>query len=369
MYKAVSETFTATPAKVQYVFNMRDISAVVKGLCRALRQYYSSPPAVIRLWVHECERVFCDRLVSHTDIEVFQKMLADVTMKWCDEYGEMDRVLAKPLVYTTFCSVTSDGKDPPYCGISDFEKLTHIVEEKLTEYNQDHASMKLVMFDQAVLHVCRIARIISDPSGNALLVGIGGSGKQSLARLSAFLCGYEILQNAVTPAFDKQAFVDCFKATQIRAGKGHVRILQIITDQQIASLSPGMTEEQVQFILGTPGTKDPFETSSWYYIYTHKEKNYPILTISFNDPADITNWCQVNNVDMTYLSDQAGHFAKRLEADAPAPEARLRLATMWCWGRPPTSTEAKALLEYAGRHGWTNLCRVLFNSNEFVFVN
>lgn len=41
-----------------------------------------------------------------------------------------------------------------------------------------------------------------------------------------------------------------------------------------------------------------------------KEKNYPILTISFNDPADITNWCQANNVDMTYLSDRAGHFAK-----------------------------------------------------------
>ena len=70
-----------------------------------------------------------------------------------------------------------------------------------------------------------------------------------------------------------------------------------------------------------------------------------------------------------FMIRQAGHFAKRLEADAPAPEARLRLATMWCWGRPPTSTEAKALLEYAGRHGWTNLCRVLFNSNEFVFVN
>lgn len=41
-----------------------------------------------------------------------------------------------------------------------------------------------------------------------------------------------------------------------------------------------------------------------------KEKNYPILTISYNDPADITNWCQANNVDMTYLSDQEGHFAK-----------------------------------------------------------
>lgn len=41
-----------------------------------------------------------------------------------------------------------------------------------------------------------------------------------------------------------------------------------------------------------------------------KEKNYPILTISYNDPADISNWCQANNVDMTYLSDKEGHFAQ-----------------------------------------------------------
>ena len=62
---------------------------------------------------------------------------------------------------------------------------------------------------------------------------------------------------------------------------------RIITDQQVASLSPGMTEEQVQFILGTPGTKDPFETNSWYYIYTHQEKNYPMtekqLIVVFKD--------------------------------------------------------------------------------------
>lgn len=34
-----------------------------------------------------------------------------------------------------------------------------------------------------------------------------------------------------------------------------------------------------------------------------KEKDYPIITISTNDPADIVNWCQANNVDMVYLSD------------------------------------------------------------------
>ncbi len=41
-------------------------------------------------------------------------------------------------------------------------------------------------------HVCRITRIIAMPCGNAMLVGVGGSGKQSLARLAAYLCGYEV---------------------------------------------------------------------------------------------------------------------------------------------------------------------------------
>ncbi|UUX33391.1 peroxiredoxin [Fundicoccus culcitae] len=40
-----------------------------------------------------------------------------------------------------------------------------------------------------------------------------------------------------------------------------------------------------------------------------KEKDYPILTLSTNSPDDIVNWCQANNVDMTYLSDQKHHFS------------------------------------------------------------
>ena len=77
---------------------------------------------------------------------------------------------------------------PPVVCISLCAQLKHILEECLDDYNQvNTAQMKLVLFLDAVKHICKISRIIRQPLGNALLLGVGGSGRQSLTRLSAHM--------------------------------------------------------------------------------------------------------------------------------------------------------------------------------------
>jgi len=52
--------------------------------------------------------------------------------------------------------------------------------------------MKLVFFMDAIEHVSRIARMIRQQRGNALLVGVGGTGKQSLTRYCRARIFYDI---------------------------------------------------------------------------------------------------------------------------------------------------------------------------------
>lgn len=70
-----------TPSKFHYVFTMREVSRIFKGILSVKKEVINSSSAIgvsqmrpelfiVLLWRHECERVFVDKLVSNKDKEL-----------------------------------------------------------------------------------------------------------------------------------------------------------------------------------------------------------------------------------------------------------------------------------------------------------
>jgi hypothetical protein len=71
-----------------------------------------------------------------------------------------------------------------------------------------------------------------------------------------------------------------------------------------------------------------------------------------------------------FVTRQAEHFADRLRAAHDTDTAgAIRLAYLLALGRPPSDAEQTALKKHAEQFGLPSACRVIFNSNEFVFID
>lgn len=70
VYLTIKEKLPRTPVKFHYIFNLRDLSRVYEGLLNTTPDKFTEKAQFIRLWRNECQRVFCDRLVSNEDQEL-----------------------------------------------------------------------------------------------------------------------------------------------------------------------------------------------------------------------------------------------------------------------------------------------------------
>uniref|UniRef100_A0A8C0MAC7 Dynein axonemal heavy chain 3 n=1 Tax=Canis lupus familiaris TaxID=9615 RepID=A0A8C0MAC7_CANLF len=248
IYKAAVENFLPTPSKSHYVFNLRDFSRVIQGVLLCPHTHLQDVEKFIRLWIHEVYRVFYDRLIDHEDRQVFFNMVKETTSSCFKQ--TMEKVIddnIRSLFFGDFFKPESDPKI--YDEITDLKQLTVVMEYYLEEFNNiSKAPMSLVMFRFAIEHISRICRVLKQDKGHLLLVGIGGSGRQSASKLSTFMNSYELYQIEITKNYSSYDWREDLKKIMLQVGVATKRTVFLFTDNQIKDES---FVEDINMLLNT----------------------------------------------------------------------------------------------------------------------
>eukprot|EP00615_Pteridomonas_danica_P016588 CAMPEP_0114385844 /NCGR_PEP_ID=MMETSP0102-20121206/6268_1 /TAXON_ID=38822 ORGANISM="Pteridomonas danica, Strain PT" /NCGR_SAMPLE_ID=MMETSP0102 /ASSEMBLY_ACC=CAM_ASM_000212 /LENGTH=3026 /DNA_ID=CAMNT_0001542557 /DNA_START=949 /DNA_END=10026 /DNA_ORIENTATION=- len=284
VYLVMLEEMRPTPAKSHYQFNLRDLSKIFQGILMIEPKKIETQDQIARAWVHECRRIFCDRLINDEDRNWFhnmvrEKLVTHAKLSWdmvCTHKvhehdlvdgdgssvdgngGQNEEAMKKKLMekqkqaevhgapsdeMIIFCDYLIPGADPRlYEEVGDPSELQGLIEEYLSEYNSESKQpMYLVLFMDAIEHVSRISRVLRQPQGNALLLGVGGSGRKSLTMLSTFMADYTLYTIQIAKGYGKNEWRENVKECLLMAGLQDKPIVFLFDDTQIVFES--MTED------------------------------------------------------------------------------------------------------------------------------
>uniref|UniRef100_A0A8D2M718 Dynein axonemal heavy chain 3 n=1 Tax=Zonotrichia albicollis TaxID=44394 RepID=A0A8D2M718_ZONAL len=248
LYKLAVDNFLPTPSKSHYVFNLRDFSRVIKGVLLCPHTHLQVNK-LIRLWVHEVYRVFYDRLVDDDDKNVFFQMVQETTLNSfnLDNLVFITDDNIRALFFGDYLKPSTSVRI--YDEITDLKQLTSVMEYYLEEYNNiSKAPMSLVMFQFAIEHISRICRVLKQDNGHLLLVGVGGSGRQSATKLATFMHSFELFQIEITKSYGITEWKDDVKQVMLKAGVGNNNVSFLFCDNQIKDES---FVEDINMLLNT----------------------------------------------------------------------------------------------------------------------
>ena len=256
LWNKVQAKMLPTPAKFHYLFNMRELSKVFQGVVLAERDRFklgaaeqrfggavASPEGyLVALWRHECERVFCDKLTTHEDKDwgdaLIMKLIGEAygknVVKQVEERVYFVDFLREPVMDEETGEII-DANPSFYESADSLESLTDVAMKRQAMFNETSKSLKLdlVLFEDALKHMMRISRLLCMDRGSALLIGVGGSGKQSLTRLAAYIAGAFPFQIQITKTYNQANLFEDLKGLYKIAGLKGQKVAFIFTDAEV----------------------------------------------------------------------------------------------------------------------------------------
>ncbi|KAK3924935.1 Dynein heavy chain 10, axonemal [Frankliniella fusca] len=363
LYKVALLQLPPTPSRFHYIFNLRDLSRICSGMVLTQPELFEQTRQFVRVWRNEFTRVICDRLITTDDqvlmrdemqrmieeyfpeekkksvisngetplIEIKGVASTDFTTQMGDDAQEVSEeddipkvdeeghgieeelsfqeyVLRDPLLFGDYRNTLHDDEPRCYEDLIDYNAVYHLLQEILVEYNDHHSKMDLVLFDDALEHITRVHRALRINRGHALVVGVGGSGKQSITRLAAFAAGCDIFEISLSRGYNEFMFKEDMKKLFYM-----LAFLEFINNILTIGIIPALfTDEEKENIMtsvrpfameaGYGVSKD----AVWNYFLSICANNLHIVLAMSPSGDNLRNWCRsfpglVNNTYIDWL--------------------------------------------------------------------
>ncbi|CAD8044294.1 unnamed protein product [Paramecium primaurelia] len=214
LYQQIQESLLPTPQKCHYIYNLRDVFRIFEGMSKASR--LQSKSHLMKLWVHECTRIFSDRLVDFNDIKIFQNIIKQIVVE--------DRINLNNILWI------QGNSNQHYDEVQNIQQLKQRVQGMHDDFNAQRfqSKLSLILFTNAIMHIFRITRILQQTFGHALLIGIGGTGRSSLAKLATF-----IVFRSEPIIIDPRSWNDELLNTLLQVGLENQKASIIFNDSQL----------------------------------------------------------------------------------------------------------------------------------------
>jgi dynein heavy chain len=240
LYQHIVSVLPPTPAKFHYIFNLRDLSKIYEGLSQSTPDKVATSGQFVRLWRNECMRVFHDRLINAEDKEIVISKVAELIKE--SFAAEQDEALADPLLFGDFKEVNDSPEVRLYEDVGTYDAIKPIWEEQIEAYNMSNKSMNLVLFRDALEHLVRLHRILRMKRGHALLVGVGGSGKQSMTKLAAHVAECVVFEITLSRGYGETEFREDLKTLFNLVGADNKKVVFLFTDGHVPAGEEGFVE-------------------------------------------------------------------------------------------------------------------------------
>lgn len=185
---------------------------------------------LVYLWIHETFRVFRDRLVDEKDRTKFNNLVHEILENYLDMEWQLKDY--QDVLFGDF-----EQGDKQYLKLSETNVLIPRLDECLEMYNSDNSPMNLVFFSDCIQHLARISRVLRQQRGNSLLVGVGGSGRRSMAKLAANMNSMKSFSIEITKNYREKEFHEDIKKLLMKSGVESEPQVFLFSDTQIVKES------------------------------------------------------------------------------------------------------------------------------------